>query len=161
LYIRDEWEYALGLQRSLFVRPLYWTDAPFEPMPSELRELHFSRLDLRSRAQIEQTSSISEERHALVLRAQNAWNHAAWAQAIESWEALRSLNPPEPHADEYLDAIARNQREDFRYKMAQRLAHSGAINAARQELEILYSSAPYYGDPQDLSCQTGVPVPQS
>jgi TIR domain/Divergent InlB B-repeat domain len=50
-FVRREWEFALGLDRAEFVRPVYWED----PLPSsgdlppdELRRLHFYRLSPRA-----------------------------------------------------------------------------------------------------------------
>ncbi len=48
-HCRDEWEHALGLQRPLFVRPLYWDEPlPGDPgrglPPSALRALHFVKV---------------------------------------------------------------------------------------------------------------------
>lgn len=46
-YVRKEWEYALGLQRPHFVRPVYWEpefpSAPGLP-PETLARLHFQRI---------------------------------------------------------------------------------------------------------------------
>jgi hypothetical protein len=48
-YCRQEWEYALGLRRPRFIRPLYWED-PFpsdsqqDLPPPTLRALHFARV---------------------------------------------------------------------------------------------------------------------
>jgi hypothetical protein len=49
LYCRQEWEHALALRRSAFVRPLYWEDPLPEDMteglpPTALRELHFVKV---------------------------------------------------------------------------------------------------------------------
>jgi hypothetical protein len=48
-FVRQEWEYALGLGRPHFVRPVYWEDPmPDDPdqdlPPEELLRLHFQRL---------------------------------------------------------------------------------------------------------------------
>jgi len=48
-YVREEWEFALGLNRGEFVRPTYWEDPlPADPArnlpPPELARLHFHRL---------------------------------------------------------------------------------------------------------------------
>jgi TIR domain/FHA domain len=48
-YCRQEWEHALALRRSAFVRPLYWEDPLPEDMaqglpPADLREIHFVRV---------------------------------------------------------------------------------------------------------------------
>ena len=48
-YCRQEWEYALGLNRSSFIRPTYWEDPlpslPHESLPPpELSRLHFQRI---------------------------------------------------------------------------------------------------------------------
>jgi hypothetical protein len=48
-HVRDEWEYALSLNRPAFVRPTYWEDplpeSPSGDLPPErLRRLHFHRL---------------------------------------------------------------------------------------------------------------------
>jgi TIR domain-containing protein len=48
-YCRQEWEYALGLNRPSFIRPTYWEE-PFPQVPHEslppdaLRSLHFQRI---------------------------------------------------------------------------------------------------------------------
>jgi hypothetical protein len=52
-YVRQEWEYALSLGRSHFVRPTYWeTPLPEAPErdlpPPALRALHFQRLPLQA-----------------------------------------------------------------------------------------------------------------
>jgi hypothetical protein len=46
-YVRNEWEYAVALQRPAFIRPVYWDD----PLPSRgglppqaLRQFHFQRI---------------------------------------------------------------------------------------------------------------------
>jgi hypothetical protein len=46
-YVRQEWEYALTLQtnRPGFIRPVYWSTAPFA-IPPQLNPLHFEPLDL-------------------------------------------------------------------------------------------------------------------
>jgi hypothetical protein len=48
-FVRKEWEHALGLGRSEFIRPFYWEDPlPSDPMrglpPDALRRVHFARL---------------------------------------------------------------------------------------------------------------------
>lgn len=46
-YVKQEWEYALGLKREGFVRPVYWEDplpSRGELPPERLRRLHFHRL---------------------------------------------------------------------------------------------------------------------
>ena len=51
-FVRQEWEYALTLNRPLFVRPVYWEE-PFPELPAEglpperLRRLEFARLRSR------------------------------------------------------------------------------------------------------------------
>ena len=43
-YVRDEWQYALGLQRASFVRPVYWEDPipkDGDLPPAALLDLHF------------------------------------------------------------------------------------------------------------------------
>src|SRR6185295_7327570 len=45
--VEVEWRHALGLQRPLFVRPVYWEQPRPEP-PRELQELHFHQLLLKS-----------------------------------------------------------------------------------------------------------------
>jgi serine/threonine protein kinase len=58
-FVRQEWEYALSLQRPNFIRPTYWEEPlPVKPdqklPPEELMRLHFQRIrsgyDSRSRA---------------------------------------------------------------------------------------------------------------
>jgi len=49
VYCRQEWEHALALRRSAFVRPLYWEDPLPEDMteglpPAALRDLHFVKV---------------------------------------------------------------------------------------------------------------------
>ncbi len=48
-YVRQEWEYALSLNRQHFIRPTYWEiplpESPLENLPpAELRQLHFQHL---------------------------------------------------------------------------------------------------------------------
>jgi outer membrane protein OmpA-like peptidoglycan-associated protein len=46
-YVKEEWEFALGLQRPGFVRPVYWEDplpSTTELPPPRLRRLHFHRI---------------------------------------------------------------------------------------------------------------------
>jgi hypothetical protein len=52
-YVRQEWEYALGLDRSNFIRPTYWEDPlPSDPSqslpPKNLSNLHFQRIPIPS-----------------------------------------------------------------------------------------------------------------
>jgi hypothetical protein len=42
-FVREEWCYALGLNKPKFVRPCYWDD-PMAPPPNELEKLHFQKL---------------------------------------------------------------------------------------------------------------------
>ena len=44
-YVEQEWRYALNLQRSNFIRPLFWT-RPMPDPPEELRPLQFSYMEL-------------------------------------------------------------------------------------------------------------------
>ena len=45
-YVREEWKYALGLQRSGdFIRPVYW-EQPLSPVPQELSTLNFRYMPL-------------------------------------------------------------------------------------------------------------------
>ena len=46
VYVRREWEHALTLHRSLFIRPVYW-DRPMPPPPKELADIHFAYLELQ------------------------------------------------------------------------------------------------------------------
>ncbi len=46
VYVRQEWQYALGLHRSFFIRPVYW-DKPMTSPPQELADIHFAYLELR------------------------------------------------------------------------------------------------------------------
>lgn len=46
-YVKQEWEFALGLQRSGFVRPVYWEDplpSTADSPPAPLRQLHFHKI---------------------------------------------------------------------------------------------------------------------
>jgi hypothetical protein len=50
-HCQEEWEYALGLRRPMFILPVYWEDPRPEDLghelpPAGLRELHFRRLEL-------------------------------------------------------------------------------------------------------------------
>jgi hypothetical protein len=56
-YVRQEWEYALGLGRANFVRPTYWEDPlPGDPSanlpPETLCRLHFQRLPMNATPQV-------------------------------------------------------------------------------------------------------------
>lgn len=68
-FVRQEWEYALTLNRPNFIRPTYWDD----PMPSaeglpppSLKRLHFQRLPLGDTASSDDTKSITREMTAAV-----------------------------------------------------------------------------------------------
>jgi tetratricopeptide (TPR) repeat protein len=98
---------------------------------------------------------------ALKARAENAWNTADWVRAAESWETLRSLTPPEPNAQEFLNAIDQNRREAYRYQTAERLLVSGNMSGARAALEDLYKVAPFYGDPSGIAPQVNVQIGKS
>ena len=41
--VEQEWRHAMRLNRTAFVRPLYWEQPMPEP-PEELRDIHFARL---------------------------------------------------------------------------------------------------------------------
>ena len=48
-YVRQEWEYGLSLNRTRFVRPVYWEDPLPEDAdegipPESLKRLHFQRI---------------------------------------------------------------------------------------------------------------------
>lgn len=45
--VRAEWEYALSLHRSQFVRPVYWSE-PLIPPPPALSRLHFAKIRLNA-----------------------------------------------------------------------------------------------------------------
>ena len=45
--VQQEWKHALTLNRERFIRPLYWTNTLYQPVPDELYHLHFSRFDLQ------------------------------------------------------------------------------------------------------------------
>jgi hypothetical protein len=47
-YVEQEWRYAITERKTrpdpYFVRPVYWTENPALPIPSELQEIHFVRI---------------------------------------------------------------------------------------------------------------------
>jgi hypothetical protein len=45
VYVRQEWQHALNLERKNFIRPLYWQD-PMPAPPAELSRIHFAHYDL-------------------------------------------------------------------------------------------------------------------
>jgi hypothetical protein len=47
-YVRQEWQHALGLNRSSFIRPAYWK-RPMPAPPRELADIHFAYLELKDR----------------------------------------------------------------------------------------------------------------
>ena len=44
--VKKEWEFALKLGRSRFIKPVYWVE-PIADRPRELEHLHFSKIDIR------------------------------------------------------------------------------------------------------------------
>jgi hypothetical protein len=44
VHVEREWRHALGLQRSDFIRPVFW-ETPMPPPPAELEPIHFARLE--------------------------------------------------------------------------------------------------------------------
>jgi DNA-directed RNA polymerase specialized sigma24 family protein len=46
--VQQEWQHALSLHRTFFIRPVYW-DRPIPPPPRELADIHFAYLELRGK----------------------------------------------------------------------------------------------------------------
>jgi DNA-directed RNA polymerase specialized sigma24 family protein len=46
--VEQEWRYALHLDRTEFIRPIYW-EQPLPPPPDELADIHFAYLQLRNK----------------------------------------------------------------------------------------------------------------
>ncbi|TRZ47897.1 TIR domain-containing protein [bacterium] len=50
-YVEQEWKCAVGERSrrpdSYFLRPVYWTEKPAVPIPTELQEIHFARISHR------------------------------------------------------------------------------------------------------------------
>src|SRR6185503_8852242 len=44
--VRNEWTYALKLNRDHFIRPVYWKD-PIPKPPRQLSRIHFSKIKLK------------------------------------------------------------------------------------------------------------------
>ena len=63
-FVKQEWEYALGLRRSNFVRPTYWEDPlpewPEKKLPpDELVRLHFQQIALGVKSQVKAPALIN------------------------------------------------------------------------------------------------------
>ena len=71
-FVRQEWEYALELQKSDFIRPTYWEEplpaAPDRGLPPPaIMALHFYRLPLEKKSEAEpETASPHSEDHTVV-----------------------------------------------------------------------------------------------
>ena len=80
-HVREEWEYALSLNRAGFVRPTYWEDPlPESPAdglpPEELRRLHFHRLGRSA------SSSREAEIEVLIAQAKAALSLGHFEEAV-------------------------------------------------------------------------------
>ena len=92
-YVRQEWEYALALNRPGFVRPTYWEDpmptSPEENLPpEELGQLHFHRLWGESESHAPQPAGMMSE-------GEPAEMTTSWAPEGRS-EAREDMPPEEP-----------------------------------------------------------------
>ena len=112
-FVRQEWEYALGLERPHFIRPTYWEDplpeSPTENLPPDsLRRLHFQRIP-----QISVPTASSESGASPRLRV--------------------SSNPvPKPRLTERISASSPSARSEVAPKASQRRLAEVPIGAKRR-----------------------------
>mgnify|MGYP002403144550 CR=1 FL=1 len=84
-------------------------------------------------------------------RAQQAGQAGEWGQEIGAWKALLELKPQDEQARRRLALAKHNQKYASYYKDAQQFVEKGMVPSAKEQLKILWSDAPYYGDPARLA----------
>jgi hypothetical protein len=125
-HVREEWEYALSLNRPAFVRPTYWDEpmpeSPSEGLPPEtLRRLHFHRLSWSAPAVVPampRSSPIErvprEQQMAATLA--EGWRALAAGDVVAAGRAAKELllldpeNPAAVDLHRALDSFAERQR---------------------------------------------------
>jgi hypothetical protein len=84
-----------------------------------------------------------------------------WNDEIAAWDLIRRWQPHYPHADERRQVAITNKSQAPRYVVVRQFLAAGNIDLARSELQALWQSAPYYGDPENLAPKLGLTVPMN
>lgn len=89
-------------------------------------------------------------------QAEQADRTREWGQAIGAWQALLAIEPQDKQAKERLAIVQQNQQYDWLYANAQEFARANNLAALKEQLELIWQNAPYYGDPAGLAKLAGL-----
>ncbi len=108
-----------------------------------------------------QMQQLKNELHPIRVRllrqqAEQADHAREWGQAIGAWQALLAIEPKDKQAQERLAIIQQNQQYDWLYANAQEFARANNLAALKEQLELIWRNAPYYGDPAGLAKLAGL-----
>lgn len=94
-----------------------------------------------------------EVRSALTSQGRQAMGEGVWSEAIDAWAALVKLEPQSDEARISTEVAEQNQQWAWMYDNAVAFARAGNVGAAEEALRSLWTNAPSYGDPQDITAQ--------
>ena len=111
-----------------------------KPFESELHDIRLKRL----RSQADQARAASE-----------------WGQEAGAWQALLALEPNDEQALLRLPIAQHNRRPQYAklYNVIKGLYDAGNVQAAKQQLQVLWDEAPYFGDPAGIAAKVGLSQP--
>jgi hypothetical protein len=111
-----------------------------KPIEPELHEIRLKRL----RSQADQARAAGE-----------------WGQEAGAWQALLALEPNDEQALVRLPIAQHNRQPQYTklYNVIKGLSEAGNAQAVKQQLQVLWSEAPYYGDPAGIAAKVGMSVP--
>lgn len=89
-------------------------------------------------------------------QADEAADRGEWDSEITALQQLLDLGGMCPDARARMQAARTNLEHQVLYQSAQRLISEGSTAAAREALEKLYQSAPFFGDPQGVARKLGM-----
>lgn len=91
----------------------------------------------------------------LVDGANQCYRAGKWDDEIAFWDQVLRWQPDYPHAQERKEVATTNKALEPRYVAARNFTAQGNSDLARQELRALWKSAPYYGDPDNITGKLG------
>lgn len=111
-----------------------------KPIEPELHDIRLKRL----RSQADQARAAGE-----------------WGQEAGAWQALLALEPNDEQALMRLPIAQHNRQPQYTklYNVIKGLSEAGNAQAVKQQLQVLWSEAPYYGDPAGIAAKVGMSVP--
>jgi hypothetical protein len=125
-FVRQEWEYALGLSRPSFVRPVYWE----EPMPERtdrglppesLRKIHFAKINRSTEHAVRERDSCSTRDLAMSVAEASSDSSSEDSALLAFLEDLKKAANPESVIRNYLARSPEfaNEFRKFDYEFAQ------------------------------------------